>query len=209
MSVDRLVPSAHGTSGSRDASLQSFASEWDSAGLKSARPQHVAGLLQHVLADMDALPLAELNEFPHHTRHPGKLHACGHESRSRRCSVCTTGRDGGHAAAGHGRHLRLRDHGARPRLPRRHATPGNPRHRCRQPAGAGPADRGQRIGIATSASIPGFRIATRRCQRSSRANCVLMKPENRARITTQVVPWFAGAAAGYVGLDGAVIGIDS
>jgi len=33
-------------------------------------------------ADMDALPLTEMNEFPHHSRHPGCMHACGHDGHT-------------------------------------------------------------------------------------------------------------------------------
>lgn len=46
--------------------------------LRGGRGQRMVGLR----ADMDALPLAEQNEFPHHSRHPGRMHACGHDGHT-------------------------------------------------------------------------------------------------------------------------------
>ena len=33
-------------------------------------------------ADMDALPMTEANEFAHASRHPGVMHACGHDGHT-------------------------------------------------------------------------------------------------------------------------------
>ena len=33
-------------------------------------------------ADMDALPLHEVNQFAHHSTHPGRMHACGHDGHT-------------------------------------------------------------------------------------------------------------------------------
>ena len=33
-------------------------------------------------ADMDALPITEHNRFAHASRHPGKMHACGHDGHT-------------------------------------------------------------------------------------------------------------------------------
>ena len=46
--------------------------------LRAGNSQRMIGLR----ADMDALPLAEMNEFPHRSRHAGKMHACGHDGHT-------------------------------------------------------------------------------------------------------------------------------
>jgi hippurate hydrolase len=33
-------------------------------------------------ADIDALPVTERNQFPHASKHPGKMHACGHDGHT-------------------------------------------------------------------------------------------------------------------------------
>lgn len=46
--------------------------------LKSGTSDRAIGLR----ADMDALPLAELNTFSHHSKTPGLMHACGHDGHT-------------------------------------------------------------------------------------------------------------------------------
>lgn len=48
------------------------------ATLRVGSSSHAIGLR----ADMDALPIEELNSFDHRSRHPGKMHACGHDGHT-------------------------------------------------------------------------------------------------------------------------------
>jgi hippurate hydrolase len=46
--------------------------------IKSGDSERAIGLR----ADMDALPITEQNQFAHSSRHPGKMHACGHDGHT-------------------------------------------------------------------------------------------------------------------------------
>jgi hippurate hydrolase len=46
--------------------------------LRAGAGRHSVGLR----ADMDALPIAEANRFPHRSQHQGKMHACGHDGHT-------------------------------------------------------------------------------------------------------------------------------
>jgi hippurate hydrolase len=46
--------------------------------LRAGNSQRAIGLR----ADMDALPIQEKNDFTHQSRHPGRMHACGHDGHT-------------------------------------------------------------------------------------------------------------------------------
>jgi len=46
--------------------------------LRRGRSARAVGLR----AELDALPIAELNRFDHRSRHPGRMHACGHDGHA-------------------------------------------------------------------------------------------------------------------------------
>lgn len=61
--------------------------EWNIPTVRGMGGTGVVGIIQNgnsprtigLRADMDALPVQEINTFPHVSRHPGKMHACGHD----------------------------------------------------------------------------------------------------------------------------------
>ena len=64
--------------------------EWGIPVIRGLGLTGVVGIIKHgtsdraigLRADMDALPMQEVNTFPHASRHPGKMHACGHDGHT-------------------------------------------------------------------------------------------------------------------------------
>jgi amidohydrolase len=65
-------------------------SEWGIPLLRGMAGTGVVGIIKHgesrraigLRADMDALPVQEINQFPHASKHAGKMHACGHDGHT-------------------------------------------------------------------------------------------------------------------------------
>ncbi len=55
---------------------------WAGTGVVGVMSAGASGRCIALRADMDALPLDELNHFAHRSRHPGKMHACGHDGHT-------------------------------------------------------------------------------------------------------------------------------
>ncbi|KKW68589.1 amidohydrolase [Lampropedia cohaerens] len=51
-------------------------------GIVHGRDGGASGRAIGLRADMDALPMQEFNRFPHASRNPGKMHACGHDGHT-------------------------------------------------------------------------------------------------------------------------------
>jgi hippurate hydrolase len=64
--------------------------EWGIPVIRGLGITGVVGIIKHgnsgrsigLRADMDALPMQEVNTFPHASVHPGKMHACGHDGHT-------------------------------------------------------------------------------------------------------------------------------
>ncbi|MFS2136784.1 M20 aminoacylase family protein [Duganella sp. Dugasp56] len=65
-------------------------SEWGIPVIRGLGLTGVVGIIKNgsstraigLRADMDALPMQEVNTFTHASRHPGKMHACGHDGHT-------------------------------------------------------------------------------------------------------------------------------
>lgn len=65
-------------------------SEWNIPIIRGMATTGVVGVLRNgnskraigLRADMDALPMQEINSFPHASRHAGKMHGCGHDGHT-------------------------------------------------------------------------------------------------------------------------------
>lgn len=64
--------------------------EWGIPTLEGLAETGVVGIIKKgssekaigLRADMDALPMQEINDFPHKSTYPGKMHACGHDGHT-------------------------------------------------------------------------------------------------------------------------------
>jgi hippurate hydrolase len=64
--------------------------EWDIPIVRGLGGTGIVGIIKNgnseraigLRADMDALPVQEVNSFPHASKHPGKMHACGHDGHT-------------------------------------------------------------------------------------------------------------------------------
>ena len=64
--------------------------EWGIPVVRGLGRTGVVGIIKHgsseraigLRADMDALPMQEINTFAHASVHPGKMHACGHDGHT-------------------------------------------------------------------------------------------------------------------------------
>ncbi|WP_295749655.1 M20 aminoacylase family protein [Undibacterium sp.] len=76
----------HRTSGVVAAKLQ----EWGIPIVRGLAGTGIVGVIKHgtsskaigLRADMDALPMQEINSFAHTSQHEGKMHACGHDGHT-------------------------------------------------------------------------------------------------------------------------------
>ncbi|MET3106881.1 amidohydrolase [Oxalobacteraceae bacterium GrIS 2.11] len=65
-------------------------SEWNIPIIRGLGGTGVVGIIKRgsssravgLRADMDALPMQEINSFAHTSKHPGKMHACGHDGHT-------------------------------------------------------------------------------------------------------------------------------